>query len=88
MSLLLIAIPVFDFLSVLTIPIQDQFAFLKLFQLERVRHLYPFVLVSVAALGLDRFARAISEDEPIVQAVGRRGLTVAANRSDRACPSS
>ena len=75
---LLIAIPVFDFLSVLTIPIQDQFEYLKLFQLERVRHLYPFVLVSVAALGLDRFARAIAEGDTIVQSVGRRGFTVAA----------
>jgi hypothetical protein len=73
--LLLLAIPVVDFVSILIAPLQDQFGFLKSFNLERVRHLYPFALASLAALGLDGLARAITDGRPIVESGSRRRWT-------------
>lgn len=69
--ILLVAIPVADLVSVLITPLQDQFGFLKSFQLVRVRHLYPFVLASVAALGLDRCIEAMTEGGPLFATLGR-----------------
>ncbi len=46
---LLIAIPIADVVTTSILPLLDSFGFLKSFQLDRVRHLFPFALVATAA---------------------------------------
>jgi len=48
---LLFVIPVFDLVSVLATPIQQGFGFLRSFQLVRIRHVMPFVVATLVALG-------------------------------------
>jgi hypothetical protein len=70
--ILLFAIPAADLISVLATPLQDQFGFLKSFQLVRVRHLFPFALVTLAALGLDTLVRSLADRRSFVMpAAGR-----------------
>ena len=73
--LLLVAIPVADLVSVLITPLQDQFGFLKSFQLVRVRHLYPFTLAALAAIGLDRLAEALGGGGALFGVPGRGRLS-------------
>jgi hypothetical protein len=79
MLLLLIAIPLLDLLAVLVTPIQDQFGFLKSFQLVRIRLLFPFALVANAAIGLDVLAAFMSGSRPRLFDGRWRGAAVAAS---------
>ena len=51
--LLLIAIPVLDFVAILATPIQEQLGVLRSFQAIRIRHFFPFALGAAAALGIE-----------------------------------
>jgi hypothetical protein len=79
MLLLLIAIPLLDLLAVLVTPIQEQFGFLKSFQLVRIRLLFPFALVANAAIGLDVLAAFMSGSRPRLFDGRWRGAAVAAS---------
>ena len=59
---LLAAIPLIDLVAVLITPLQEQLGLLKSLQLVRVRHLFPFALTAVAALGASALMDAVSRD--------------------------
>lgn len=71
---LLLLIPVADLAAVLLTPLQEQAGALRSFQLVRVRHLYPFVLAVVAALGL---AALVDRDRMLARVAGWRWAIVA-----------
>jgi len=48
---LLALIPLIDLVSVLATPIQQDFGFLRSFQLVRIRHLMPFAIAATVAVG-------------------------------------
>jgi hypothetical protein len=78
--LLLFAIPLLDLVAVLVTPLQDQFGFLKSFQLVRIRLAFPFVLAANAAIGLDVLVTWLLHGRPR-QMIGGRfwvAVTVAA----------
>ena len=62
---LLLAIPAWDLIAVLLAPVQQQLGFLKSFQMDRIRHMFPFVLVANAAFGADLLARTILVGRPL-----------------------
>jgi hypothetical protein len=62
---LLVVIPTLDLLSVLFTPIQQQLGVLKSFQFDRIAHLYPFVVVVNAAIGIELLARTVIKGEPL-----------------------
>jgi hypothetical protein len=72
---LLIALPIVDVIATMTVPLLDNFGFLKSFQLNRVRHLFPFALVATAACGIDVLARAMLRGERL-RIRGWRGVVV------------
>lgn len=75
---LLLAIPAWDLVAVLLAPVQQQLGFLKSFQMDRIRHLFPFVMVVNAALGVDLLARTVLAGRPL--RIGRwRWAAVAAS---------
>ncbi len=67
---LLVAIPAWDLIAVLLAPVQQQLGFLKSFQLDRIRHLFPFVVVANVALGVDLLSRTVLVGRPLD--IGRR----------------
>jgi hypothetical protein len=69
--LLLVAIPVVDLVAVLLTPYQEGLGFLRSFQVVRVRHLLPFALAALAALGLDVVAGALDGRRPPLSMSGR-----------------
>jgi Bacterial membrane protein YfhO/Protein of unknown function (DUF6044) len=71
---LLIAIPIADVVATSIQPLLDSFGFLKSFQLNRVRHLFPFALVGAAACGMDVLIVRLLRGEPVVR--GWRALLV------------
>jgi hypothetical protein len=79
MLLLLIAIPLLDLLAVLVTPIQEQFGFLKSFQLVRIRLLFPFALVANAAIGLDVLAAFLNGNRSRLGDGRWRGMAVVAS---------
>ncbi len=62
---LLVAIPLFDLFAVLIAPVQQQLGFLKSFQLDRIGHVFPFVVVANTALGVDLLARTVLAGRPL-----------------------
>ena len=61
--LLLVAIPVVDYVSVLATPLQQNLGFLRSFQLVRIRHVMPFVVATLVAIGAGHaFASAAGSD--------------------------
>jgi hypothetical protein len=73
---LLIAIPIADIVATTVLPQLESIGFLKSFQLNRVRHFFPFALVGVAACGADVLARAVARGEAPVR--GWRAVVVGA----------
>jgi hypothetical protein len=71
---LLIAIPIADVVTTAVIPHLESIGFLKSFQLNRIRHFFPFALVGVAACGADVLARALARGESPVR--GWRAVVV------------
>ncbi|HEY7130886.1 MAG TPA: hypothetical protein VH440_01485, partial [Candidatus Limnocylindrales bacterium] len=51
---LVVAIPVLDLAATLFTPIQQQLGFLRSFQLVRIRHVMPFVVATLVAIGAGR----------------------------------
>ncbi|MEO8229222.1 MAG: DUF6044 family protein [Chloroflexota bacterium] len=64
---LLVAIPVLDFVAILATPLQEHLPILNSFQFVRIRHFFPFALAAAAAIGID----AIS-DRRLAQVTPRR----------------
>jgi hypothetical protein len=71
---LLVAIPIADIVTTAVLPHLESIGFLKSFQLNRIRHFFPFALVGVAACGADVLARALARGESPVR--GWRALVV------------
>ena len=67
---LLLVIPAWDLAAALLAPVQQQLGFLKSFQLDRIRHLFPFALVANVAYGVDLLARTVVVGRPLD--LGRR----------------
>ena len=72
---LLAAIPIIDIIFSAVLPQLESIGFLKSFQLNRVRHLFPFALVATAACGIDVVAVALRRGTPVVR--GWRSVAVA-----------
>jgi uncharacterized protein DUF6044 len=64
---LLVAIPILDFVAILASPLQQNLPILNSFQFIRIRHFFPFALAAIAALGID----AMSESR-LAQVTARR----------------
>jgi hypothetical protein len=77
--LLLVAIPVLDLLAVLVTPFQDQFGFLKSFQLIRIRLAFPLVLAASAAIGLDVLVATLRGSRPRLWSQRWQGIAVIAS---------
>ena len=59
---LLALIPLVDLVSVLVTPIQQEFGFLRSFQLVRIRHVMPFAVAASVALGASAADREAGRD--------------------------
>ena len=85
---LLVLIPVWDLVGVLLAPIEQQLSFLKSFQVARIRHLFPFVVVVNAAFGADILSRTSWPGGPWSSPAVGDGPSSARALSRRASPSS
>jgi hypothetical protein len=77
--LLLVAIPVLDFIAILATPAQEQLGILRSFQAVRIRHFFPFALGAAAALGVEAALGAagrIATADPIAVNTRTRRIAV------------
>jgi hypothetical protein len=70
-------LPVWDVIVLITGPIQAHLGFLRSFQLDRMRHVLPFVLAALLAVGVDVTAETLLRGRPLPRlAAWRRVLLV------------
>ena len=65
MAILLIVIPLWSLAVVIATPLEQQFGFLRSFQLDRLAHLLPFALVANVAIGIGLIADHLLARRPL-----------------------
>jgi hypothetical protein len=74
LALLVVALPAWDILTYLAGPILSHLGFLRSYQLDRLRHVLPFALAGLFAVGCDVFATTVLAGKRLQ--LGRRALVV------------